>query len=101
MWLSGQLTVFVQIIRKSCLPAPCLDLAFGDLGEDVDVPLGELRSDRPVAISGVTEHPFGAALQRLSIDQVLGLRTVRLPPGATCTAVISGSLVFVAAAESL
>ena len=100
---AGQVTVPAsRSIAKSRLPSRPLDLALGHRCEHLDPALGELSADGPVAVGGVAEDPRRARCSGgWLIDQVLGLRAVVSPPGATSTAMISGSLLLVAAAESL
>jgi hypothetical protein len=88
-------------LELSLAEAILCDLALWDRGEHLHITLGQFASDRPVTVGGIAEHPAWSALRRLGIDQVLGLLPVGLTPGLTCTAVISGSLLFVAEAESL
>jgi hypothetical protein len=69
----------VQIDLEIVLAQATLDnLALRDRGEHVDITLGELRSDRPVALRGVAQHPLRAPRSGLGVDEMLGLRTVGL-----------------------
>ena len=101
----GQVTVPAArsiVELAACRRRSVLDLALRDRGEHIDVTLGELGADRPVAIGGIAQDPVGPSLWRLAVDQVLGLRAVGLRrPGRRAPPMISGSLLFVAAAESL
>src|SRR5438128_1115915 len=55
------------------------DLALRHGGQHLDVPFRQLLTNRPVAIGGVAEHTTRPTLLGLSVDQVLGLRSVVLP----------------------
>jgi hypothetical protein len=76
-------------------------LALGHRSEHLHITLGRLGPDGPVAVGGVAQHAFGAFPGRLGVDEMLGLVPSVSAAAQTCTAVISGSLVLVAAAESL
>ena len=103
VWPAGQVTVPAsRIDSEVALAQPVLDdRALGDGREHVDVALGQLGADRPVAVGGVAEHPPRPPRRGLGVDQVLGLRAVLLAGGRDVDRGDQRLAVLVAAAESL